>query len=232
MAQTQACYDRISRSLSQKMVEEREMKWNVRHLKYQEELIKEEVKLVVEKLNKLQLCLDKLSFTNTAYKTTSFLSAGELDKQKLQFLLRHGSKNMAKEKKLLRDINTSQKSKQAGTTLDELEAPIKNLDEQIKNSRMHLYRTDFEEIYREKKVHEMEKETAVANAGVGGRLWSSLGSKKHVQRQVQILYEELDELRLKQVEIRDGGRFVEKKLGWIEKQIVFLRTQIESIRHV
>ncbi|KAG7012544.1 hypothetical protein SDJN02_25296, partial [Cucurbita argyrosperma subsp. argyrosperma] len=187
MAQTQACYDRISRSLSQKMVEEREMKWNVRHLKYQEELMKEEVKLVVEKLNKLQLCLDKLSFTNTAYKTTSCLSAGELDKQKLQFLLRHGSKNMAKEKKLLRDINTSQKSKRAGTTLDELEAPIKNLDEQIKNSHMHLYRTDFEEICREKKVHEMEKETAVANAGVGGRLWSSLGSKKHVQRQVQVI---------------------------------------------
>ncbi|KAG6573375.1 hypothetical protein SDJN03_27262, partial [Cucurbita argyrosperma subsp. sororia] len=158
-----------------------------------------------------------------------------MKQQKLQFLLRHGSKNMAKEKKLLRDINTSQKSKQAGTTLDELEAPvhklkllpfkflcwiisinifllifseskqIKNLDEQIKNSHMHLYRTDFEEICREKKVHEMEKETAVANAGVGGRLWSSLGSKKHVQRQVQILYEELDELRLKQVEIRDGG---------------------------
>ena len=62
-------------------VEEREMKWNVRHLKYQEELMKEEVRLVVEKLNKLQLCLDKLSFTNIAYKTTSCLSAGELDKQ-------------------------------------------------------------------------------------------------------------------------------------------------------
>lgn len=64
-------------------LEENEMNWNLSNLKYKEGLIKGEVKLKVGKLNELQLCLDKLCFANTAYKSknSSCFSAGELDKQ-------------------------------------------------------------------------------------------------------------------------------------------------------
>ena len=65
-------------------LKEKEMKWSVSNLKFQEETIKREVKLKVEELNKLHPSLDKLSFANNAYrvikpKSTSCLSVGEFD---------------------------------------------------------------------------------------------------------------------------------------------------------
>lgn len=53
--------------------------------------------------------------------------------------MQHGTKNMANEKKLLREINSSQKM-EIGTTIDELDAPV-----QIKKSflvqkfRVYIY---------------------------------------------------------------------------------------------
>lgn len=65
--------------------EEKEMNNKVSFLRFQERLIKEDVDLKVDKLNKLQLYLDKLSFANTANRAKSSpiscLSADELDKQ-------------------------------------------------------------------------------------------------------------------------------------------------------
>lgn len=43
--------------------------------------------------------------------------------QKLHFLMLHGCKNMADERKLLREVNESQ-GKDGGITLDELHAPV------------------------------------------------------------------------------------------------------------
>ncbi|XP_050935975.1 uncharacterized protein LOC103489454 [Cucumis melo] len=233
MAENQAYYyDQISHILSEKMLEEREMKWCVSNLKYQEEIIKREVKLKVQELNKLHLSLDKLSFANYAYrvikpKSTSCLSVGELDSNKLKFLMQHGSKNIANEKKLLREINSSKKKKIRTTTIEELDVPIKKKNDEIENSHLYLYTTDFEGINEEMKRLEMVKQKAVANAAVGGKLWSSLGTKKDIQQVVNVMYEELDELRLKQIETRNETKYGEKKLRIVQKQILFLHKQLE-----
>ncbi|KAE8653295.1 hypothetical protein Csa_023263, partial [Cucumis sativus] len=103
---------------------------------------------------------------------------------KLKFLMQHGSKNIASEKKLLREISSSRKKEIRSTTVEELDVPIKKKNEEIENSHLYLYTTDFEGINKEMKRLEMVKEKAVANAAVGGKLWSSLGTKKDIQQKV------------------------------------------------
>lgn len=41
------------------------------------------------------------------------------------------------------------------------------------------------------------------------------------------MYEELDELRLKQIETRNETKYGEKKLRIVQKQILFLHKQLE-----
>ncbi|KAA0054011.1 proton pump-interactor 1-like [Cucumis melo var. makuwa] len=141
--------------------------------------------------------------------------------------MQHGSKNIANEKKLLREINSSKKKKIRTTTIEELDVPIKKKNDEIENSHLYLYTTDFEGINEEMKRLEMVKQKAVANAAVGGKLWSSLGTKKDIQQQVNVMYEELDELRLKQIETRNETKYGEKKLRIVQKQILFLHKQLE-----
>uniref|UniRef100_A0A0A0LVC7 Uncharacterized protein n=1 Tax=Cucumis sativus TaxID=3659 RepID=A0A0A0LVC7_CUCSA len=143
--------------------------------------------------------------------------------------MQHGSKNIASEKKLLREISSSRKKEIRSTTVEELDVPIKKKNEEIENSHLYLYTTDFEGINKEMKRLEMVKEKAVANAAVGGKLWSSLGTKKDIQQKVNVMYEELDELRLKQIETRNETKYGEKKLRIIQKQILYLHKQLEII---
>ncbi|XP_022992006.1 uncharacterized protein LOC111488484 [Cucurbita maxima] len=88
-----------------------------------------------DRLAVLHLSLDKLSFANNAYKdksNKSCLSGGEVDKQKRCFLMGHDCKNMADERKLLREMNAIQ-GKDGGMTVEELQAPIECLKEQMRN---------------------------------------------------------------------------------------------------
>uniref|UniRef100_A0A6N2LYZ3 mannan endo-1,4-beta-mannosidase n=1 Tax=Salix viminalis TaxID=40686 RepID=A0A6N2LYZ3_SALVM len=62
----------------------------------------------------LQLALDKLSFANSAYQDreiNSCLVADDINYRNLNFKMLHGSKNLAAEKKILREIKASEKGK-------------------------------------------------------------------------------------------------------------------------
>ncbi|XP_023004757.1 proton pump-interactor BIP103-like [Cucurbita maxima] len=169
--------------------------------------------------------LDKLTFANNAYKgksVNSCLSVGEIDKQKLCFLMVHGCKNMGDERKLLREVNAMQ-GEDGGMTLDELRAPIQHLQQRL--SINYVAHTEIDEnarsevILNAEKQHEIIRETALANAVVNGKLWNSLGSKKSIQQQVQELNNRSCELRERQREVNVKVRKVNKEVKMIEKDI-------------
>lgn len=72
------------------------------------------------------------------------------------------------------------------TFLVQSKLQIKKKNDEIENSHLYLYTTDFEGINEEMKRLEMVKQKAVANAAVGGKLWSSLGTKKDIQQVVNV----------------------------------------------
>ncbi|KAG6592802.1 Proton pump-interactor 103, partial [Cucurbita argyrosperma subsp. sororia] len=169
--------------------------------------------------------LDKLTFANNAYRgksVNSCLSVGEVDKQKLCFLMVHGCKNMGDERKLLREVNAMQ-GKDGGMTLDELRASIQHLQQRL--SINYVAHTEIDEnagsevILNAEKQHEIIRETALANAVVNGKLWNSLGSKKSIQQQVQELNNRSCELRERQREVNAKVEKVNKEVKMIEKDI-------------
>ncbi|XP_023514978.1 proton pump-interactor BIP103-like [Cucurbita pepo subsp. pepo] len=169
--------------------------------------------------------LDKLTFANNAYRgksVNSCLSVGEVDKQKLCFLMVHGCKNMGDERKLLREVDAMQ-GKDGGMTLDELRAPIQHLQQRL--SINYVAHAEIDEnahselILNAEKQHEIIRETALANAVVNGKLWNSLGSKKSIQQQVQELNNRSCELRERQREVNAKVKKVNKEVKMIEKDI-------------
>ncbi|XP_022155411.1 proton pump-interactor BIP103-like isoform X2 [Momordica charantia] len=184
-----------------------------------------------ERWDILHLSLDKLTFANNAYKeksTNSCLSGGELDKQRLSFLMEHGRKNMADERKLLRKISASQ-GKDGGTTVEELHAPIQQLREQMCFNYWQYEKTSNDYIAREKailkdiKQHKIAREIAIANAVVNGKLWNSLGSQEAIQAELQELDYNSDELREDQIRVNAKIKKVKKELKKVEKDISSLQ---------
>ncbi|XP_038875496.1 proton pump-interactor BIP131-like isoform X2 [Benincasa hispida] len=176
-----------------------------------------------ERLDILHLSLDKLTFANNAYKgkpVNSCLSSGEVDKQKLSFLMLHGCKNMADERKLLREVNACQ-GKDGGMTLEELHAPIQRLRQQL--SIKYVGRTETDEdarkqaILKDIKQHEVNREKAIANAVVKGKLWNSLVSKESLKE--EILKNSSYELRERQRKVNAEIRKVNVELEKVEKDI-------------
>ncbi|CAK9328682.1 unnamed protein product [Citrullus colocynthis] len=176
-----------------------------------------------ERLDILHLSLDKLTFAISAYKgkpVNSCLSSGEVDKQKLSFLMLHGCKNMADERKLLREVNASQ-GKDGGMTLDELHTPIQRLQRQLSINYVGRSETDEDArkqaILKDIKKHEVVREKAIANAVVNGKLWNSLSSKKSIQE--EILNNSSFELRERQRKAIAEIRKVHAELEKVEKDI-------------
>ncbi|XP_022155437.1 proton pump-interactor 1-like isoform X2 [Momordica charantia] len=186
-----------------------------------------------EKLDILHLSLDKLAFANNAYKgkpINTCLSGGEVDKRKLSFLMVHGCKNMADERKLLREVNASQ-GKDGGMTIDELHAPIQRLQQKLCFNYWGYKKTD-DDLAREKailkdiKQHELARERTIADAVVNGKLWNSLGSKKAIQ--AEVLNKRLDGLREEQVQVNGKIRKVKKELERVEKDICSLQQRFKD----
>ncbi|KAA0039824.1 proton pump-interactor 2-like isoform X1 [Cucumis melo var. makuwa] len=132
--------------------------------------------------------------------------------QKLHFLMLHGCKNMADERKLLREVNESQ-GKDGGITLDELHAPIRRLRQQFPM----YFRGESDEDPR--KQHEVIIEKAIANAVVNGKLWNSLSSKKSIQEEIEKLKNSSFQLRERQRKTNAEIRKVKLELEKVEKDI-------------
>ncbi|XP_022155433.1 uncharacterized protein LOC111022580 [Momordica charantia] len=125
----------------------------------------------------------------------------------------HGCKDMADERKLLREVNASQE-KDGCMTVDELHAPIQCLQQLIQKSDDDVARK--QAILKDIKQHEIARERAIADAVVNGKFWNSLGLKKAIQAELQALNTSSNEQRVKAMA---KIRKVEKNISSLEKRL-------------
>ncbi|KAH7523834.1 hypothetical protein FEM48_Zijuj06G0054000 [Ziziphus jujuba var. spinosa] len=82
---------------------------------------------------------------------------------------------------------------------------------------------------REIKQHEWCRDRAIANATVKGQIWNSLGSKKALRDQIEVLRTDLEESRKRHLEIRANITSVKKELKGVDREFNFLKKQIVDI---
>ncbi|XP_022954368.1 uncharacterized protein LOC111456628 isoform X2 [Cucurbita moschata] len=188
-----------------------------------------------DRLAVLHLSLDKLSFANNAYKdksNKSCLSGGEVDKQKLCFLMGHDCKNMADERKLLREMNAIQ-GKDGGMTVEELQAPIECLKEQMRNNYWDCEKSR-DDVGRDKAIlkdvqqHKIGREKGIGDGVVNGKLWKSLGSQESIRVELQALSKDWDEAAENQIKVNAKMKKLKKKVEKVEKDISCLQKRLKD----
>ncbi|XP_023515487.1 uncharacterized protein LOC111779624 isoform X2 [Cucurbita pepo subsp. pepo] len=188
-----------------------------------------------DRLAVLHLSLDKLSFANNAYKdksNKSCLSGGEVDKQKLCFLMGHECKNMAHERKLLREMNAIQ-GKDGGMTVEELQAPIECLKEQMRNNYWDCEKSR-DDVGRDKAIlkdiqqHKIGREKGIGDGVVNGKLWKSLGSQESIRVELQALSKDWDEVAENQIKVNAKMKKLRKKVEKVEKDISCLQKRLKD----
>ncbi|CAL1406543.1 unnamed protein product [Linum trigynum] len=202
-----------------------------------------------ERLDPLHLAMDKLSFANNAYRDNaikhSFLEEQEIDYRRLNFKMKHGRKSLQIERRLLSEIK-SKEEKDSNTT-DSL-PPLEVIESKIRGAQYMLIRfsTDMatgkdgagdQELPRQLKQLEVEREKVVANCVVGGKIWSSLGSIKTIKEYIEAEHKEAEESkenrRRLQVEIksvRESLKRLEEGHSSVQSQLNDLRTRKQQVR--
>ncbi|XP_060673402.1 uncharacterized protein LOC107420016 isoform X3 [Ziziphus jujuba] len=184
-----------------------------------------------KELDILEMCEDKLHFANNAYQVkpmSASFSNQQLDNHKAHYRMLHGTDSIAKEKQLLREVRAGQDSPEDETSLSM---------QQIKYAtwwwhRSLRYEKDQKKAkdgLREIKQHEWCRDRAIANATVKGQIWNSLGSKKALRDQIEVLRTDLEESRKRHLEIRANITSVKKELKGVDREFNFLKKQIVDI---
>ncbi|XP_025012894.1 uncharacterized protein LOC8262049 isoform X2 [Ricinus communis] len=183
------CMDHKALEISKKLEARKRDEYSI-YRRRNDESLRCEVAYDKDKLDYLQLALDKLSFANNAYydrPIKSCLFEDEVHFNNLHFLLLHGSKSLAEEKKLIRE---TKKGKQKGpvgscSTLGMLNASIWGLICQSYHCSYSIDEVQYRKIIEEMNQLKCIREKAIANAAVKGRIWNSLGSKETIQDEVK-----------------------------------------------
>ncbi|KAB5530082.1 hypothetical protein DKX38_020163 [Salix brachista] len=182
----------------------------------------------------LQLALDKLSFANSAYQDreiNSWLVSDDINYRNLNFKMLHGSKNLAAENKILREIKASEKGK-----IVSLWSSLTEIDNSIYRLRYTLCYPSHDsaggdkQMLKEMKQLEIAREKAVANASVKGKIWNSLGTKKALQEEFKIKDKELEDIKKEHLLLKPDIKKADKELQRVEKDIISLQHQLTHLR--
>ncbi|KAF5752826.1 hypothetical protein HS088_TW01G00744 [Tripterygium wilfordii] len=188
--------------------------------------IRESVMFARVEMNQLKLALDKMSFRNHAYQGRG-IDSGAMEEQpnihRLHSRMLHGTKNLAEEKALSRQVGAMQRRRATDSDTSFKDRDGKVFCEQISwlYYRKECWNNDEEtnrQYLKEIKQAEWEREKEIADAPVKGKIWNSLGSKKIIQGQIKVINDETDGLRKQQLKAREKIKHVKKKLKAIEKE--------------
>ncbi|XP_038906844.1 proton pump-interactor BIP131-like isoform X2 [Benincasa hispida] len=174
-----------------------------------------DLKCYRDRMNLLHLSLEKLTSVNKACKgkpNNSCLSRGKVNKQELSFLMLHGCKNVADERKLLREVNARQKN-DGGATVDEVNSSNGSL-------LMHLWHWPMDiQIARAVKRNE-----GIDDNSTEGELWSTSRLKNAIQEEE--IYDCSDYMRRRQARFRSKVKKTTKELEKVEKGISSLQKHL------
>ncbi|KAE8646761.1 hypothetical protein Csa_004897 [Cucumis sativus] len=156
------------------------------------------------KMNILHFSLEKMTYVNKAHKgkpNISCLSGGKVDKQELSFLMRHGCKNMADERKLLKEVKARQEN-DGGSTVDEVDSSLESLF-----GNLWLKPLGFQITHAIKKIEGIDDDP------VEGELWSSSRIKNVIQEEARF--------RSKAKKTTKELEKVEKDISSLQKRFIY-----------
>ncbi|XP_065873264.1 uncharacterized protein [Euphorbia lathyris] len=186
--------------------------WKLKNVKYRDRSLRYKSNNQREKLEPLQLALDKLKFNNNAYSDGDQIKSmeDEIDPQNLKFRVIHGSNSLAEERRVLKKTKKNQQRGANYSSMEELSFPIMQL-----NFRSQCYSND--ESQRRKIIEQIKelkwkREKTIANAAVNGRFWRSVGPKQTIQQNIKIIEEEVEETRKDHLAVRAEMKLLEKNL--------------------
>ncbi|XVF65350.1 hypothetical protein PTKIN_Ptkin09bG0241100 [Pterospermum kingtungense] len=174
--------------------------------------------------------LDVLTFANNAYKERAIKTEENIiNCHNLDYLMHHGTRNMAMEKKLLKEVNASQKKLSDHSDSDE--SLVENINCRIRKLRSSIEVNSYVEPAKRvnvkqarKEIRELKwtKEKAIINASVNGKIWKSLPSKDVIKQEIKVMEEDSDRRRRFYLQLIAD-------INWIQREIDFIKKDIRSL---
>ncbi|XP_038991874.1 uncharacterized protein LOC120115173 [Hibiscus syriacus] len=225
---------RITKKIDEKQNEERVAYNKLYSLEYEERGFRSKSSIVGKRMAALKRELDKLTFANNAYKDRSISTQDKLNLHNLHFHMHHGTYNMAKEKKLLEEVNACKKKSN-----DDFEN-ILFLLEQIRRLKMDIGRNYFiprpaimvdeKQVLQEINELKWKRDKAFADAPVKGKIWNSLPPKNVIKKQIKEMELVLDdEYRKKHMELKGEIQAVNRQINGVKRQINGVNKNIASL---
>ncbi|XP_038991876.1 uncharacterized protein LOC120115175 [Hibiscus syriacus] len=228
---------RITKTIDEKQNEERVAYNKLYSLEYEERGFRSKSSIVGKRMAALKRELDKLTNPNNAYKDRSISTQDKLNLHNLHFHMHHGTYNMAKEKKLLEEVNACKKKSNNDVDSEN----IQFLLEQIRRLKMDIGRNYFiprpaimvdeKQVLQEINELKWERHKAFANAPVKVKIWKSLPPKNVIKQQIKEMELVLDdEYRKEHVELKGEIQAVKRQINDLKKNIASLNRQLLDVR--
>ncbi|KAJ7950303.1 proton pump-interactor 1-like, partial [Quillaja saponaria] len=212
----------ISTKTTEKALDRERVISELTNLKEEDRRLSDRVSWRKKTLNTLYLALDKLCFESNAYWEREIEYTGSMEKQ-IDNHMQHGSKSLAKEKKILREIHMCQQSDDSSNfLLKELTNILISL-----KWRYHNIEKNCEQVLREIKEFELAREKAIDNVAVMGKIWSSVGLREAMRNQVKMILDELMVIKKKRLSLATKMKHVGKELDVIEKETWCFQTHLK-----
>ncbi|XVF65345.1 hypothetical protein PTKIN_Ptkin09bG0240600 [Pterospermum kingtungense] len=208
-------------------------------LEYEEKRLRRSWTNDGKRLASLKRNLDKLTFANNAYKEKAIKTEDNINIHNLYFLMHHGTKSMAVEKKLFREVNASQKK--VGDHADSGLPVVEEINDRIRKLRWNIRRNYFipkpatmvdeKQLLKEIKELKWERDKAFANAPVKGKTWNSLPSKNEIKQQIKFMENaSSDEARKEHLQLRGRIEVVKQEINVATKEINTLKRQLLDVQ--
>ncbi|XVF65352.1 hypothetical protein PTKIN_Ptkin09bG0241300 [Pterospermum kingtungense] len=182
--------------------------------------------------------LDLLTFANNAYKEKAIKTEENIiNCHNLSYLMHHGTRNMAMENKLLKEVNACQNKLPDDSDSDE--SLVEKINCRIWKLQISLERNGYVEpanrvnvkqARKEIRVLKWTKEKAIINASVNGKIWKSLPSKDVIKQEIKHMEEASYRYNCHYSQRIDNIKVIKQNIDFIKKDIRSMKKQLLDVQ--
>ncbi|XVF65353.1 hypothetical protein PTKIN_Ptkin09bG0241400 [Pterospermum kingtungense] len=191
-----------------------------------------------EKLASRKRDLDMLTFANNAYKERAIKTEENIiNFHNLSYLMHHGTRNVAMENKLLKEVNACQNKLPDDSDSDEslvekINCRIRKLQISIEHNRYVQPAKRVNEKQAREEIRELKstKEKAIINASVNGKIWKSLPSKDVIKQEIKHMEEDFDRYSCRYLHWTDDIKVIKRNIDFIKKDIRSMKKQLLDVQ--
>ncbi|XP_039001973.1 uncharacterized protein LOC120128355 [Hibiscus syriacus] len=233
---------RITKTIHDQEADERAAYYQLDSLEYRKNGLRNWWSNEWNKMAALKRDLDKLTFANNAYKEKSISTQDKLNLHNLYFRMHHGTDNMAKENKVLKEVNASRK--RLNNDRDSGPSVVEEINDQVTTFEPSIRRSvcvssfiprpavmvDEKQVLEEINELKWARDKAFASAPVKGKIWNSLPPKNVIKQQIKEMEEALDdEYRKDHMQLRCEIQAAKRRINGVKKNIASLNRQLLAV---